>query len=373
MPSFRFLGRAWLVGVMKCARLTFVLCDDRGPVVAAQVAGDDLALPFAVGALLRAVGLGILVAFAFSFATDITCPSVTCPWLALPAGCIVGYVAMSVSIMAVTALLEAGIAMSSSKGAIMDDGPRHALPSLLVAHTLVNGAELLLASWGALSFWGDKLECHGVSPYQEKEAVGILRAIVWLQVFSIATMVLGAALTFDLSGSVDVNDIAWLNRRWQTRCKLLCCLAPRDASTEIALQSLAQTISSIFAGLDLVPSDGLAAMLLLALLPPGQHDSALRSSAVAAQRAGASQAPLAPENSTAEAGLDQTQALHSEIGFGQRSGDEHDTHQDVQQRLRRASIFAPYCSASYGWWLQTWRSCLFCKGALRQVRACARC
>jgi len=90
-------------------------------VVAAQVAGDDLALPFAVGALLRAVGLGILVAFAFSFATDITCPSVTCPWLALPGvGCIVGYVALSVALMAATALLEAGIAMSS-KGAIMDD------------------------------------------------------------------------------------------------------------------------------------------------------------------------------------------------------------------------------------------------------------
>ncbi len=342
------------MSVMKCDQDCLLCCVITGaPVVAAQVAGDDLALPFAVGALLRAVGLGILVAFAFSFATDITCPSVTCPWLALPGvGCIVGYVALSVALMAATALLEAGIAMSSSKGAIMDDGPRHALPSLLVAHTLVNVAELLLASWGALSFWGDKLECHGVSSYQAKEAVGILRAIVWLQVFSIATMVLGAALTFDLSGSVDVNDIAWLNRRWQTRCKLLCCLAPRDASTEIALQSLAQTISSIFAGLDLVPSDGLAAMLLLALVPPGQHDRALRSSAVTEQRA--------PENSTAgagthleasEAGLDQTQALHSEElvdGFSQRSGDEHDAHQDVQQRLRRASIFAPYCSASYG-------------------------
>ena len=36
MPALRFLGRAWLV------------------------AGDDLAVPFGVGAVLRAGGLGVL-------------------------------------------------------------------------------------------------------------------------------------------------------------------------------------------------------------------------------------------------------------------------------------------------------------------------
>ena len=368
--------------------------------MAAQVAGDDLALPFAVGALLRAVGLGILGAFAFSFAADISCPTVTCPWLVLPgAGCIVGYIVLSIALMAVTALLEAGIAMSSSKGAIMLDSPRHALPSLLAVHSLVNVVELLLAFWAALSFWSDNLECHGVSPHEEQEAVEMLGAIVWLQVFAISTMVLGVVFTFDLSGSVDVNDIAWLNRRWQTRCKLLCCFAPQDSSTEIALRSLVQTISSIFAGLDLVPSDGLAAMLLLALLPPGHHVSAPRSSEVPGRPAPGSRALVEEtEDGAADAGvadagahepgLDDTGAIqeshrprnHSNPAPAQhcaassrRSRVKLDTDEDVQQRLRRASIFAPYCSASYGWWLQTWRSCLFCKGALRQVRACARC
>lgn len=51
-------------------------------------------------------------------------------------------------------------------------------------------------------------------------------------------MVLGVVLTFDLSGSVDVNDVARLNRRWEARCKMLCCLAPQDASTKIAVRSL---------------------------------------------------------------------------------------------------------------------------------------
>lgn len=163
MPALRFLGRAWLV------------------------AGDDLAVPFAVGALLRAAGLGILTAFAFSFADDVRCPSVTCAWQVLPdVGCVAGYIAASVALMAVTALLEACIAMSASKGSIMHDAPRHALAPLLLLHASTSVVEMLLTYWAALSFWDEALECNGVSPHEENEAKEVLRAIVKLQVNAVA-------------------------------------------------------------------------------------------------------------------------------------------------------------------------------------------
>jgi len=189
MPGLRFLGRTWLI------------------------AGDDLAVPFAIGAQLRATGLGILVAFAFSFAGDVECETVTCAWLFLPdVGCVSGYIGVSIALMAVTALLEACIAMSASKGSIMDDKPRHALPPLLITHAAVNVLEMLLTYWAARSFWDDALRCSGVTPHEETEAQRVLHAVVWLQVISISMMVLGASLSFDLSGSVDVNDVDRLNR-----------------------------------------------------------------------------------------------------------------------------------------------------------------
>ena len=309
MPALRFAGRAWLV------------------------AGDDLAVPFGVGAVLRAGGLGVLAGFAFSFALDVTCPAVTCAWLWLPGvGCVLGYVALSLMLMVATGLLQAGIAMSASKGTIMNDSPRHALPTLLLVYTLCTMVELLLTIWAVGSFWQTALECEGgaASPGEGAEAAEVLRGVVWLQVICCGSTLLGIGLCFDLSGSVHIGDVARLNRRWEARCKTLCCLATQDSSAQIALRSLVNTLSNLFAGLDLVPTDGLAACLLVSLLHREEDRDDLPD--------------RPPESST-----------------------------DAYERLLRASEFAPYASASYGWWLQTWRSCLFCKGAMRQARACASC
>ena len=285
--------------------------------------GDDLPLTFAMGALLRAVGLGILVAFAISFASDVSCPSVSCPWLLLRLpgmSCVSGYLALSVFLKTATALLEAAIAMAASKGTIMNDSPRHALPPLLLLHMLVTVWEIMLTVWAAISFWTDKLVCKGMSEHEETEATKVLRAVVWLQLISWSAMLLGFALAFDLSGSVDVSDMTRFNRRWEKRCKMLLCLSCReqDSSTEIALRSLVSSIVSIFAGLDLVPTDALAAMLLLALLPPSSHTHN-------------------DAETTTEGDASQENATHK----------EHT--QEVHRRLTRACAFAPYASASYGY------------------------
>ena len=327
MPALRLMGRAWLV------------------------AGDDLTLPFAVGAGLRAAALGVLLAFAFSFAADVSCPGVACPWLldVLPGSCVMGYVAITVVLMTVAGLLQALVAMSSSKGTIMDPAPRHALPPLLLIFVLSTLAEIAVTVWAARSFLDRGLQCQASSPAAAVEGQRVLRGIVWLQIVAASTTVCGAVLTFDLAGSVDVHDAARISEYWEARCRVLCWLSPRDdsSSREVAVRSFASNLANVFAGLDLVPSDAVAAMLLLSLMPrPSCFDNSITESSATEDSSGGSaatdvqtQPASMPAAATSAAGATCPGLAAGEDGAAMR-------------RLELAAVFTPYASASYGWWLQ---------------------
>ena len=346
MPALRLMGRAWLV------------------------AGDDLTLPFAVGAGLRAAALGVLLAFALSFAADVSCPGVACPWLldVLPGSCVVGYVAITVVLMTAAGLLQALVAMSSSKGTIMDPAPRHALQPLLLIFVLSTLAEIAVTVWAARSFLDRGLQCQASSPAAAAEGQRVLRGIVWLQIVAASTTVCGAVLTFDLAGSVDVHDAARISEYWEARCRVLCWLSPRDdsSSREVAVRSFASNLANVFAGLDLVPSDAVAAMLLLSLMPRPSCfvDSSLMASSAMEDSSGGSAATdvQMPPASTPTAAA--SVAGEPCPGLAAREDGA------AMRRLELAVVFTPYASASYGWWLQV--CVVFCLWCLRMAskRSC---
>eukprot|EP00960_Hanusia_phi_P077590 768715-Hanusia_phi.AAC.9 len=240
MPALRLLGRAWLVG------------------------SDDLVVPAAIGSFFRACLLGILLAFLYTLSNDISCTSDWCPAVFVER-CTDLYVYGIMTLMGVTCVLEAVIAISSSKGRIMEEKSRKPVGMLIVVHVLVSILETAWTAWAAIVFLSPSLECKGDSPAHERDGKAFLRMIVWISIATIAWMFAGVLFAFDLSGHVDVADIDKLHRHWERRCNLLCCCMPREDDREIALRSLVKSLASWFSGLDLVPSDIFAALLLLNL------------------------------------------------------------------------------------------------------------
>ncbi|KAJ1476391.1 hypothetical protein T484DRAFT_1825074 [Baffinella frigidus] len=249
MPALRLFGRAWLI------------------------ACDDLVAPAALGVLVRGSWLGVLLAFAYAYEGDaLACPVAQCDWM-LGLGCLWGYAAGSIVLVGSSAVLEVALNSSavalmsaSARGTPMQPEARRGVAPLLYMHIAVSLCEAAWAGWATPVFLSPSFSC-GDETKEDLAAIRVITDMVYLSLGSLAALLLGCLVSFDLFGSVNVHHIEELNKHWEAKCWWMCCLARPHIREDgrVALRSVGTSMATLFAGLDLAPSDAVVALLLLTL------------------------------------------------------------------------------------------------------------
>ncbi len=191
-------------------------------------------------------------------------------------------------------LLQLAIFVSSARGSILDTAARRPVIPLLYLHLLVSVGEAAWTAIAALTLLSPSFTCLPPrpdlpAPADGRAFVAISRALLWASLALLLSPVPALLLSFDLYGIADAIA-AWpaagaaapggrarLGRRIERHAACLLALPPccwgcgggpgggpgGGARRRGALRAFAAAIACLFAGLDLVPSDVVAGLLLL--------------------------------------------------------------------------------------------------------------
>eukprot|EP00299_Pterocystis_sp_00344_P008964 c3615_g1_i1.p1 GENE.c3615_g1_i1~~c3615_g1_i1.p1 ORF type:complete len:686 (-),score=170.45 c3615_g1_i1:63-2120(-) len=179
----------------------------------------------------------------------------------------------------------------SLRGTILNNKPRRHLPTLLYIRFVVLLVEILLVIAGFHHiFFSNSLTCSGL-PYALRV---LMRFVVVTTLLSTSTFLISMCAVFDTTGghgsgrfeehlnwrrNVVQNDVenavSNYDRLWYHRLRCLCICGSAHAS---AYEEVAQLFSNFFMNMDVVPSDGIAALILIRRLQLEQESEMVVSS-----------------------------------------------------------------------------------------------
>ncbi|XP_037041693.1 diacylglycerol lipase-beta-like isoform X1 [Bradysia coprophila] len=243
MPALRLFGRKWLA------------------------ASDDLVFPCLFEICFRVVWLALIACVTNNY--WITTENCTEGGLAVRI-----YMIGTLALIGINLILLVALVNRSSQGSITDTHARRHVAPLLVCKFLLIPPELGFNIFGTIWSFCDLIQCTTDHKYSKT----VIEAIVVFNWVVFALIIFGLAIVFDPLGSAkykksrDNNDNngptesamhrkvsnLWLRRfRW-----IFCCLRKDEFGHE-AFTQVASLLSALFRGTDLVPSDIMAACILL--------------------------------------------------------------------------------------------------------------
>ncbi|XP_072168397.1 diacylglycerol lipase-beta-like [Diadema setosum] len=217
-----------------------------------QVGGDDFVFPAIASVCVRLMFLASAVVVYV-----VQHPSVRqCVAGELLTGFLIGLVV----ILGVTILLETAVGVVSGRGTITDSYPRRLLPALLYTRTVVFLFEIAGSVVGAVWVFSDW------EPDTERTCdislVRLVQAAVVLGWFLLIALTICVIFLFGGKPRRE-NDSFDDYELWEKRCRLCCFCERKDENSQIAYAEAAAVFSSIFQGLDVVPSDIVAGLILV--------------------------------------------------------------------------------------------------------------
>lgn len=241
MPSLRLFGRKWLV------------------------ATDDLVFPGLFEFVFRAVWL-VLVGFVFSRYYDAT-------WQCESGGDVVRvYLAGIIALLSTIMVLLIVIVNRSAQGSIMDIESRKYVPALLMIKVLLIIPEVGWNIMGTIWAFSDIVQCKA----DENFTRTVVEGLVLFNWVLFALTLFGLALIFDPLGSIHFNEVddstanmlhhRKVTRLWVRRFQWIFCWVRNDENCHEAFQHIASLLSALLRNTDLVPSDFMAALVLLRIM-----------------------------------------------------------------------------------------------------------
>ncbi|XP_033630126.1 sn1-specific diacylglycerol lipase beta-like isoform X2 [Asterias rubens] len=177
------------------------------------------------------------------------------------------------TILSVTICLEFIVVYISAQGSIFNASPRRHLPLFLYVRVFVFIIEILFSILGAIWMFSE-FEFDKTNSC-ERNIVRLVQAAViisWVLLFVVCVSVLVLFNPWhhdhrdgDDNGEEEhvINPAVQL--KWEQRCKMLCCCAGKDDNSQVAYAEVAAILSKFFHGLDTVPSDIIAGLILMQL------------------------------------------------------------------------------------------------------------
>ncbi|XP_049776823.1 diacylglycerol lipase-beta-like [Schistocerca cancellata] len=236
MPSLKLFGRKWLV------------------------ATDDLVFPGLFEFAFRTVWL-VLVGLVAARVFPAT-------WRCERGGRLArAYLAGVAALLALLLPLLAAIVNRSAQGAVMDTEARRLVPALLAAKVLLIIPEVGWNIMGTIWAFSDLVECES----DENFTRTVIEALVLFNWVLFALSIFGLALVFDPLGSTRLQDDGVLHHRkvtnlWVRRFQWVFCWVRKDRNCHEAFQHIASLFSALLRNTDLVPSDFMAALVLLRVM-----------------------------------------------------------------------------------------------------------
>lgn len=173
------------------------------------------------------------------------------------------YLLGEIAFLVLSILLMLIIAKQSAKGSIMETTARKYVEPLLTVKILLLLPEICWNVLGTLWMFGPNVKCG-----YEHYTVTVVQALVFFDWILIGLTVLGLALIFDPLGSLTDKQLDSVSQHgrasniWLRRFKFLWWMR-KDKSANETFQHVADLLSSLFRGTDVVPSDVIAGFILL--------------------------------------------------------------------------------------------------------------
>ncbi|KAK7794443.1 hypothetical protein R5R35_003811 [Gryllus longicercus] len=271
MPALRLLGRRWLV------------------------ATDDLVFPGLFEFVYRLIWLVLVALVAWSLGAGwgwggggggagATCTDEE------GGAAVRAYLCGELLLIALAMALLAALVNRSAQGSVMDARARRHVPALLTAKVLLIVPEVAWNILGTLWAFSDTVQCSN----EEGFTKAVIEAMVLFNWVQLALTLLGLALVFDPLGSSRLvapappppppspgadgdappqEDPAQEEARhrrltslWIRRFQWVFCWVRRDEHCHEAFQHIASLFSALLRNTDIVPSDMMAALVLLRVM-----------------------------------------------------------------------------------------------------------
>ena len=212
-------------------------------------------------------------------------------------GCLEAHLNVMLVLCTFTMLIELGIFVCSSRGSILDTAARRPVIPMLYVHLAVSTGEVAWTSATAMLLLSPLPICQDEPAAAGGRAlIALARGQVWAIIALLAAPTVGLLCSFDLCGinaaaaAASGGDGAQerLGRRLARHAGCLLALPPScwcpcggGERRRGAVRAFAESIACLFAGLDLVPSDVVAGLLLLRAqqVPPARPQNCCTSSA----------------------------------------------------------------------------------------------
>ncbi|XP_052816951.1 diacylglycerol lipase-beta-like isoform X2 [Mya arenaria] len=227
------------------------------------IGSDDFVFPGAIDGTIRILWTVMVVAFYAMYGQDL---DATCPDSLVLHVYFVGLVFFLV----VTAVLEYFILAVSMRGTIADSSARTPLPILLYIRLSIALPEVIWNAYGTWTAFDAAEHCH-------RNVVRLAKGTViagWV-VFVIAMIVCLVVCNLYTGKNkkrahTQVRSFKRASRRsvrttkqWEKRCKCMFMCARGDGEDTSVFATLAELSADYFKGVDLVPSDVIAGLILL--------------------------------------------------------------------------------------------------------------
>eukprot|EP00906_Rhabdomonas_costata_P032504 RCo045788 len=228
-----------------------------------QFASDDLVLPGLLGGSIHVTYL-VLTALLFSFYVRSTYgwgPATLTSHSCAEHGITVAFFVFGLVLHCARVLVDFSIAAVSVRGTIMNSSSRRFMPKLLYTLSGLVVLEVGWNLWGIALMLNSELSCGGVKAL-------LFDATLLANLCLVVVQLVLAYLMLDTVA--DAQRGLWEHKEqyaqlWETRCRrLFCCLRSRIADSSV-FSDIARMLCWVWRGVDIVPSDVVAGMLLLYL------------------------------------------------------------------------------------------------------------
>ncbi|XP_038064401.1 diacylglycerol lipase-beta-like isoform X2 [Patiria miniata] len=178
-----------------------------------------------------------------------------------------------ITILIITIVLEFIIVYLSAQGSIFNTTPRRHLPLFLYIRVFVFLVEIVFSIVGAV--WAFREWEFDKTGSCDRGVVHLIQAAVIISWIIFVAVVVAVVILLnpwhdadeteetDHEGEHTIDPAVQL--KWEQRCKMLCCCAGKDANSQVAYAEVAAILSKFFHGLDIVPSDIVAGLILMQL------------------------------------------------------------------------------------------------------------
>ncbi|XP_014672368.1 PREDICTED: sn1-specific diacylglycerol lipase beta-like [Priapulus caudatus] len=262
MPGLVVFGRRWMIG------------------------SDDLVFPALVEILVRITWLMAIVIVVAIHHSNLYCSGGNLLYI---------YLLGTIILNPLVILLCLALAYSSARGTITSSWTRHRVAPLLYVRMLLFVPEIAWSIIGVYWAFDESIGC-------ERPVVKIIKATAISSLCLVLIFLVVMAIIFDPLGAMSLNPPRPRSRSsscvsqssehlyrheaakvWETRCRLLCCCAGNDEHSKAAFSDIAKLFATFFEGVDLVPSDIAAGLVLLQI----QQEKQKRWNTIQAKRTAA--------------------------------------------------------------------------------------